>query len=74
MRAVDADDVKEIICNHVKGMRMQHNMIYEVENLPTINVADANVGKWIPEDNPPKPEEYILLSFSNFSVPIVGMY
>ena len=48
MRAVDADAVKEIICNHVKGMRMQHNMIYEVENLPTINVADENAVKWTP--------------------------
>lgn len=74
MRAVDADAVKEIICNHVKGMRIQHNMIYEVENLPTINVEETNFGKWIPADRPPKPEEYVLLSFGNFSVPVVGMY
>ena len=41
------------------------------------DAADAqymNAGKWIPADNPPKPEEYIVLSFDNFSVPLVGMY
>ncbi len=30
--------------------------------------------EWIPADQPPKPEEYVLLSFENFSVPMVGMY
>lgn len=29
---------------------------------------------WIPADNPPKNEAYILLSFENFSVPLVGRY
>lgn len=29
---------------------------------------------WIPEENPPKDQEYILLSFENFSIPLVGRY
>lgn len=29
---------------------------------------------WIPADNPPKDDKYILLSFENFSVPAVGRY
>ena len=38
------------------------------------DIPESNAGKWIPADNPPKPEEYVLLSFDNFSVPVVGMY
>lgn len=29
---------------------------------------------WIPSDEPPKTEDYILLSFENFPVPLVGRY
>lgn len=29
---------------------------------------------WIPSENPPKDSGYILLSFVNFSVPLVGRY
>lgn len=39
-------------------------------------VPDTNVGNngWIPCSEPPKTSDYILLSFSNFSVPMVGRY
>ena len=38
--------------------------------------TDTNVGNnsWIPCSEPPKTSDYILLSFSNFSVPMVGRY
>lgn len=39
--------------------------------------TDINVGSngWIPvEEEFPKTDEYILLSFSNFSIPLVGRY
>lgn len=29
---------------------------------------------WIPADEPPKSNDYILISFKNYSVPIVGRY
>lgn len=29
---------------------------------------------WIPADEPPKDDNYILLSFENFSLPLVGRY
>lgn len=33
-----------------------------------------NSMSWIPADQPPKPEECVLLSFENFSITLVGMY
>lgn len=43
------------------------------------NAQYTNAGKWIPADNPPEIDEteisdYILLSFKNFPVPLVGIY
>ena len=35
-----------------------------------INILEDK--SWIPADQPPKPEEYVLLSFENFSLPMVG--
>ena len=32
------------------------------------------VGEWIPADEPPRNNNYILLSFENFSLPMVGRY
>lgn len=32
------------------------------------------VGEWIPAENPPKDGNCILLSFANFSIPLVGRY
>lgn len=40
-----------------------------------IDVPDTNVGKWIPvSEHYPDTEKYILLSFSNFSIPVVGRW
>lgn len=30
--------------------------------------------RWIPADEPPETDDYILLSFENYSVPLVGRY
>lgn len=39
------------------------------------DVPDTNVGKWIPVSEAlPDTEKYILLSFSNFPIPIVGRW
>lgn len=32
------------------------------------------VVEWIPADNPPSDDRYILLSFENFAIPKVGHY
>lgn len=37
-------------------------------------IQKFNSMSWIPADQPPKSEEYVLLSFENFSIPLVGMY
>lgn len=41
-----------------------------IDEQPTVHAND----NWIPADQPPKSEEYVLLSFENFSIPLVGMY
>lgn len=32
------------------------------------------MNRWLPADEPPNAGEYVLLSFENFSVPLVGRY
>lgn len=44
-----------------------------VDNLDAVESAEPEQ-KWIPADNPPETDEYILLSFENYSVPMVGRY
>lgn len=51
---------KEIIRSHMK-------------NEPVSNPDKLDNG-WIPADQPPKDDSYILLSFSNFDPPVVGRY
>ena len=36
--------------------------------------SQPKVGEWIPADDPPKTDDYILLSFENFTIPMVGRY
>ena len=45
----------------------EHERVVEMMNKKTES-------EWIPADQPPKPDEYVLLSFANFSIPLVGMY
>lgn len=51
--------------------RLYRERCEEIADLKKQLAAGAG---WIPADNPPKPDEYILLSFENFSVPMVGRY
>lgn len=37
-------------------------------------VATEYNNGWIPADEPPKDDNYVLLSFENFSLPLVGRY
>ena len=37
-------------------------------------IAELEKDKWVPADKPPKDDKYILLSFANFSLPLVGRY
>lgn len=36
--------------------------------------SHMNDDNWIPAEDPPKDDDYVLLSFSNFSVPLTGHY
>lgn len=37
-------------------------------------IAELEKDKWIPTDQPPEDDKYILLSFANFSLPLIGRY
>ena len=50
------------------------------DSVDTIKVSirivedQPKVGEWIRADNPPKDENFVLLSFENFSIPMIGRY
>ena len=51
----------------------------EIDGLPqhrieNVKVMEENNSNWIPYNQPPKTRGYILLSFENFSLPLVGRY
>ena len=89
-RLIDADKLMEeletfsmqITGNHHHNfiVRQCKNSIKRiVDEQPTVDIFDTNVGEWIPADNPPETDEteisdYVLLSFGNFPVPLVGRY
>lgn len=39
-----------------------------------IEIVEEEADVWIPADEPPKDDNYILLSFENYSCPLVGRY
>ena len=45
-----------------------------IENLVEIVKEQPKIGEWIPAERPPKNDDYILLSFENFSISLVGRY
>ena len=69
-RLIDADVLKLGIISQSNAGRES----YSTEIICDFIDEQPTVGEWIPADKPPKPEEYVLLSFENFSVPMVGMY
>lgn len=65
---------------------MDRHAVYDINHCNTLKfayghaaqivqqaVAEYNNG-WLPYDEPPKSNDYVLLSFANFSVPQVGRY
>ena len=58
----------EELCEAVGDVRQ--DMINRIKRMPSAEPDQ----KWIPADNPPETDDYILLSFENYSVPMVGRY
>lgn len=56
----------EHVWNYAKGLE------YAVEIVKQA-VAEYNNG-WIPASEPPKTDKYVLLSFENYNIPLVGRY
>lgn len=71
-RLIDADKLIEEI-NNIHGDILRTRLVDVIEKLVDDGSCKSVMG-WMPADKPPKPEEYVLLSFENFSVPMVGMY
>ena len=70
MRLINADGAKAIICKYENRAGRQHQMIYEIEMLPTIEAEPVRHGRWIfdsgvdycekcSECKVPKPPHYI---------------
>lgn len=49
-----------------------HELLREIDKLPKTERETER--EWIPYNEPPKSNTYILLSFENFSIPLVGRY
>lgn len=49
-------------------------MPQDIIGLKAKTILQAIGREWTPADQPPKGYDYILLSFSNYSVPLVGRY
>ena len=47
MRLIDADNAKAVICKHENRMSVQHNMIFDIEKIPTIEAEPVKHGQWI---------------------------
>ena len=63
-----ADIIEELSAKLARANKERSKQYYK-------DVPDTNVGKWIPvSDHYPDTEKYILLSFSNFSIPVVGRW
>lgn len=56
----------------LKGVDSLANMF--ISDVIRVIKKQPKIGEWIPADKPPKDDNYILLSFENFSLPLVGRY
>ena len=70
MRLIDADELKLGIISQSNAGRES----YSTELICDFIDDQPAVGEWIPADQPPDDDHYVLLSFSNFSVPQIGRY
>lgn len=71
-RLIDADKLIEEI-NNIHGDILRARLVDVIEKLVDDGSCKSVMG-WMPVDKLPKPKEYVLLSFSNFYVPLVGTY
>ena len=70
MRLIDADNlIKEMYEDSSFPLTLADKV---TEKINQQRVVYAN--GWIPADNPPEDNDYILISFENFSIPVVGRY
>lgn len=67
-RDVDRRDVYDI--NHCNTLKFAYGHAAQIVEQAA---AEYNNG-WIPYDEPPKSNDYVLLQFANFPVPQVGRY
>lgn len=74
MRLIDADELKKN-CNISNNKRDNRFQCIELDTLDKLIDMQQTVYTWIPADEPPEDDRYILLSFANSSVPaMVGRY
>lgn len=55
------------------SIRFYEQIYNEIKQLKAGEAEEYN-GGWIPADEPPETDAYVLLSFANFSMPMVGRY
>ena len=70
----EKNDIADDVC--LCTMLMKLKAIEIVKQAAEKFGTDTNVGSngWIPCSEPPKDDRYVLLSFDNFSIPMVGRY
>lgn len=79
MKVIDADTysraVHEYFCKHIEGNKSEIDILECNADLHRILKEHSKVDGWVPcEERYPDTDGYILLSFSNFAVPLVGRY
>ena len=79
MRVIDADTFIWLMKKYFKGLVCENKSEVDIlecnAKLHEIIDQQATVKDWIPVDERyPDTDDYILLSFSNFSVPVVGRW
>ena len=73
------EKILERIDSYIEDAKSEGDFSYikpfEIAKIAVQEVAEEYNGGWIPIDEKLPPDDsYILLSFSNFSIPIVGRY
>lgn len=68
------DSLHEFECFRLEWMKCSSVLNANSKNEKVIEEAEQYNNGWIPADEPPKDDNYVLLSFENFSLPLVGRY
>ena len=79
MRQINADTYSEVMKNYFVGLITDHKMKVDVvdcnADLQRLMDEQATINGWVPcDERYPDTDKYILLSFANFSIPLVGRY